>query len=170
MSSSPSGPALQQQVRPSDLPRFDAQKIGDSPAADARTSPAQRSSQQIMEVTLCLMGSHAVTLCAPLSLSCACCHVSWTPRKSPPACRDPVKRVAVLTCTPTVLCTQVPTAVNDRILRRIFTFAGLPTVFGFGLFPLFYWLKVWVSPGNQLCAHVEPASLKCMPSVFVDGP
>ena len=34
---------------------------------------------------------------------------------------------------------------NDRILRRIFTFAGLPTFLGFALFPLFYWVKVWVT-------------------------
>ena len=32
--------------------------------------------------------------------------------------------------------------VNDRVLRRILTFAGLPTFLGFALFPLFYWVKV----------------------------
>ena len=45
-------------------------------------------------------------------------------------------------CIPTVADMQVSAVVNDRILRRILTFAGLPTFLGFALFPLFYWVKV----------------------------
>jgi len=45
-------------------------------------------------------------------------------------------------CILTMPDVQVSAAVNDRILRRILTFAGLPTFLGFALFPLFYWVKV----------------------------
>ena len=55
-------------------------------------------------------------------------------------------------------------AVNDRILRRIFTFAGLPTVLGFALFPLFYWVKVWVNPVKCLPAVASHLSLERKPS------
>lgn len=37
---------------------------------------------------------------------------------------------------------EVPSAVNDRILKRILVFSGIPTVTGFLLLPLFYYLKV----------------------------
>ena len=37
---------------------------------------------------------------------------------------------------------EVSEVVNDRMLRRIIAFCGVPTFTGFGLFPLFYYLKV----------------------------
>jgi hypothetical protein len=36
----------------------------------------------------------------------------------------------------------VPPEITDRMLRRVMLFAGVPVVFGFLLYPAFYYLKV----------------------------
>lgn len=40
---------------------------------------------------------------------------------------------------------EVPEIVNDRMLKRIIAFSGIPVFIGFSLFPFFYFLKV-ISP------------------------
>lgn len=42
---------------------------------------------------------------------------------------------------------EVPEIVNDRMLKRIIAFSGIPVFIGFSLFPFFYFLKV-ISPAN----------------------
>ena len=37
---------------------------------------------------------------------------------------------------------EVPEVVNDRMLKRIIAFSGIPVFVGFSLFPFFYFLKV----------------------------
>eukprot|EP01023_Acetabularia_acetabulum_P022719 TRINITY_DN22307_c0_g1_i2.p3 TRINITY_DN22307_c0_g1~~TRINITY_DN22307_c0_g1_i2.p3 ORF type:complete len:124 (+),score=6.94 TRINITY_DN22307_c0_g1_i2:108-479(+) len=37
---------------------------------------------------------------------------------------------------------EVPQQINDRMLKRILIFSGLPVFLGFMLYPLFYYLKV----------------------------
>lgn len=37
---------------------------------------------------------------------------------------------------------EVPEVVNDRMLKRIIAFSGIPVFIGFSLFPFFYFLKV----------------------------
>lgn len=37
---------------------------------------------------------------------------------------------------------EVPEIVNDRMLKRIIAFSGIPVFVGFSLFPFFYFLKV----------------------------
>ena len=94
------------------------------------------------------------------------------PIKDPRVVGQPGDHTAPLTFTPTVLHIQVPTAVNDRILRRIFTFAGLPTVLGFGLFPLFYWLKVWITADTLLYPYAEgavPVRRGCTPGMHANN-
>lgn len=40
---------------------------------------------------------------------------------------------------------EVPEVVNDRMLKRIVAFSGIPVFVGFSLFPFFYFLKVQCS-------------------------
>lgn len=47
---------------------------------------------------------------------------------------------------------EVPEVVNDRMLKRIIAFSGVPVFIGFSLFPFFYFLKV--SP--CLCPRLAP--------------
>ena len=42
---------------------------------------------------------------------------------------------------------EVPEIVNDRMLKRIIAFSGIPVFIGFSLFPFFYFLKV-ILPAN----------------------
>lgn len=37
---------------------------------------------------------------------------------------------------------EVPEIVNERMLKRIIAFSGIPVFVGFSLFPFFYFLKV----------------------------
>ena len=39
---------------------------------------------------------------------------------------------------------EVPEIINDRMLKRIIAFSGIPVFVGFSLFPFFYFLKVMV--------------------------
>ena len=45
---------------------------------------------------------------------------------------------------------EVPEVVNDRMLKRIIAFCGIPVFTGFLLFPFFYYLKVSQSVLSKL--------------------
>ena len=42
----------------------------------------------------------------------------------------------------------MPEIVNDRMLKRIIAFSGIPVFVGFSLFPFFYFLKVTYLSGQ----------------------
>lgn len=46
---------------------------------------------------------------------------------------------------------EVPEVVNDRMLKRIIAFCGIPVFTGFLLFPFFYYLKV----GQFVCCKLQ---------------
>ena len=128
-SSSPGVPTLQQQSQPAQSPHYDDDDDDGEEAADSFTQ-AQRGGQQTMEVSMRRNAdASAQTPCSRSGAHSWC----WV--------------------------LQVSAVVNDRILRRILTFAGLPTFLGFALFPLFYWVKVTISVPYATAWLVQPPSL-----------
>lgn len=69
---------------------------------------------------------------------------------------------------------EVPEIVNDRMLKRIITFSGIPVFVGFSLFPFFYFLKVKscaATTGLLLCpSQLSILCVSNLQSLFMRAP